>query len=176
MAERSPRKPGTPGPQPKGPFHGKRETLTTRITRNTKRRLGQEASASGRSLSQEIELRLETSFVRDDARIEALGGPENLAVMKVIATTLDAISATRGASWLKDDNAYLDAQKAVHLLLCAFRPRKSRGKTSAVLGDMTSSKAAEVLREFADVLDGKRQPDDTEQQAIEYVRSLLDAE
>ena len=52
----------------------KRRTLSTRVTARTRERLEAECEASGRSLSQEIELRLEMSFWDDgmDARVSSL--------------------------------------------------------------------------------------------------------
>lgn len=50
------------GPKPQGPFEDKRRTLSTRITEETRSRLDDAARVSGRSLSQEIEFRLEQSF------------------------------------------------------------------------------------------------------------------
>jgi len=61
-------------PLPEG--HARRATIALRATAELRTRLGEAALASGRSLSQEAELRLENSF-RDDeilailARIEA---------------------------------------------------------------------------------------------------------
>ena len=49
------------GRKPKGPFKGKTETLTTRITPELRRGLQLEADRNSRSLSQEIELRLRYS-------------------------------------------------------------------------------------------------------------------
>lgn len=50
------RKPGRP------PIYGKRVPLGLRVTEKTKRRLDRAAAVSGRSQSQEAELRLECSF------------------------------------------------------------------------------------------------------------------
>ena len=58
------------GPRPRGPYAYKRKTLSTRITAETRKRLDMAAEASGRSLSQEIELRLEQSFLIDRLGIE----------------------------------------------------------------------------------------------------------
>lgn len=43
-----------------------RQTLTTRITEKTRRCLERAVAESGRSLSQEIELRLELSLAREE--------------------------------------------------------------------------------------------------------------
>ena len=54
-----------PGAKPRGPFEDRRKTFTTRITAETRAQLDAAAAHSGRSLSQEIELRLVLSFERD---------------------------------------------------------------------------------------------------------------
>jgi hypothetical protein len=59
------------GPKPKGPYEDKRRTLTTRITDHTRARLEQEAARSGRSLAQEIELRIELSLESQGALDQA---------------------------------------------------------------------------------------------------------
>jgi len=46
------------GVKPRGPFANKKRALTTRITEETRAMLEADAEAAGRSLSQEIELRL----------------------------------------------------------------------------------------------------------------------
>ncbi len=55
-----------PGPKPRGPFIDKRKTMSTRLTSKTRAQLDAAAAQSGRSLSQEIELRLVLSFERDN--------------------------------------------------------------------------------------------------------------
>lgn len=54
------------GRPPLGPYSGKRKNFTTRITAEGKLRLQNAAKSAGRSLSQEIEYRLERSFLMDD--------------------------------------------------------------------------------------------------------------
>ncbi len=61
-AQGNKRKPGRP---PAGPYEGKRKTLSTRITPELRDKLEAASKASGRSLSQEIELRLDRSFQTD---------------------------------------------------------------------------------------------------------------
>lgn len=55
------------GAKPRGPFRNKRSILTTRITNQTRRALEEASRMTGRSLSQEIEVRLEQSFLDDEA-------------------------------------------------------------------------------------------------------------
>jgi len=52
------------GRKPAGEFKGKSATITTRVTPATRAALEQAASANGRSLSQEIESRLDGFDIR----------------------------------------------------------------------------------------------------------------
>ncbi|HLJ20064.1 MAG TPA: hypothetical protein VKU84_07695, partial [Stellaceae bacterium] len=88
-----------PGPRPKGPFEDKRATLTTRITQETRDKLDASAVAAGRSLSQEIEFRLESSFAAD----EVFGGARAAALFRMLAGAAKDIEARLGSGgWLED--------------------------------------------------------------------------
>lgn len=91
---------GKPGPKPRGPYEGKRETITTRITPSTRRKLDQAAEATDRSLSQEIEFRLERSFDREDG----LGGHRTAAVLRRLAHLAEASMDDK--HWLDDDATF----------------------------------------------------------------------
>jgi predicted HicB family RNase H-like nuclease len=56
------------GRKPQGEFKGKASMLCTRITPETRMALEMAAKESGRSLSQEVEIRLEYSFRRKTLR------------------------------------------------------------------------------------------------------------
>ena len=101
MAEPSKKPTKRPGPQPRGPFSDKRRTLTTRITEKTRARLEDAAAASDRSLSQEIEFRLERSFEKEDS----VGGQLHFTLLRQLANTgqiLEQTSGEPGVSWLID--------------------------------------------------------------------------
>ncbi len=70
--KKQPRKRGRPA---KPPSQRKRNNVTTRMRDQLKERLEGEARPSDRSLSEEIEFRLERSFL-DDARFAALMGED----------------------------------------------------------------------------------------------------
>lgn len=94
-----------PGAKPQGPYEGKSKTITTRITPLTRRRLEEAAESAGRSLSQEIEFRLERSFDREDG----IGGPRTAAVLRRLGHLAEASQSER--HWLDDDatfNAVVD--------------------------------------------------------------------
>lgn len=91
---------GKPGPKPRGPYEGKRETITTRITPSTRQKLDQAAEDTDRSLSQEIEFRLERSFDREDG----LGGHRTAAVLRRLAHL--AAASMDDKHWLDDDATF----------------------------------------------------------------------
>ncbi len=81
-----------PGRPARGPYTDKRKTLTTRITADMRQALEDAAAKADRSLSQEIELRLEQSFRVGDL----FGGGQHLAeaadVWRWIATIRRGVS------------------------------------------------------------------------------------
>src|SRR5258708_35842855 len=83
------------------PLAGKRYPLNMRTTKEIRDRLEAEAVANGRSLAQEIELRLEASFRREQQLAEAmesvLGGPRSSALFRTLAAR--AAFQTGDASW-----------------------------------------------------------------------------
>src|SRR5262245_56685576 len=86
------------GPAPRGPFEEKRRTLTTRITDATRRRLEDAANRAGRSLSQEIEFRLDQSLRGDDT----WGGPELHALFRMLSGAASLIERRTGKGNLAD--------------------------------------------------------------------------
>ena len=91
-----------PGPRPQGPYVDKRKTLTTRITEETRTRLEKAAAATDRSLSQEIEFRLERSFLDEDARNREMGGKELQALFRLLGAAAEMIEARTGKKWSED--------------------------------------------------------------------------
>jgi hypothetical protein len=87
-----------PGPKPRGPYEDKRQTLTTRITGEMRAKLEAAAAASGRSLSQEIEILLDRALAGD----QALGGPRILALFRSLIETGRLGGAGLTDQWLDD--------------------------------------------------------------------------
>jgi hypothetical protein len=91
---------------------GKRHPLNMRTTLETRQRLETAAAANGRSLAQEVEARLERSFLEE----AALGGPE-MVRLAYLMTTAFATAANRVANgspdWANDPAAYRAGLTAV---------------------------------------------------------------
>src|SRR6516225_9347177 len=81
-------------PLPAG--EAKRASFNTRLRQDTKQRLEKEASLAGRSLSEEIESRLEQSLHEGDAQSEVFGGDIPLKIMMGLAIFATATSELRG--------------------------------------------------------------------------------
>jgi plasmid stability protein len=103
------RKPGRPA---KG-AEAKRGAFTFRVTDTMRARLEAAAAAHGRSVSEEVERRLES-----DALLGAfMGGPlENAELLRLIARVLMA-----EPKWKDDDEAYEAVQTAIGLLVKGCR-------------------------------------------------------
>jgi len=113
----SPRKraPGA-GAKPKGPFKGKSATLTTRITPETRVELERSAQERGRSLSQEVELRL-----RDFARQNQ--GPAHIgSLADATARLVTAIERRTGKRCLDDAFTAVAVRQAISELLLRALP------------------------------------------------------
>ena len=67
------------------PGEGKRAPLNMRTTRELIEKLEGNAADSGRSLAQEVEYRLERSFLSDDAKFDDFGGKEKYELTKLFA-------------------------------------------------------------------------------------------
>ncbi len=133
MARRTKEPAKRPGPRPRGPYADKRRTLTTRITDRTRKRLDKAAQATGRSLSQEIEFRLEQSFAEEKTQsfVEAVavrgvydsfGREDIFLVARLLSTAIQMIETRTGKIWMDDPEAHRQTQEAAIKVLDAFRP------------------------------------------------------
>src|SRR3954471_6576810 len=76
-----------------------RVSIASRVRRAVHEKLAESASIAGRSLSEEIETRLERS-VADE---ELFGGAHNFAIGRLVAHTLSVIEVAAGQSWIEND-------------------------------------------------------------------------
>jgi hypothetical protein len=109
--------------------------MSLRVTPDMKERLERAAVNTGRSLSQEAELRLERTFRDDDLLSQLMGaayGEKLAAVLMIIGETMSAVGPTvahvetqtpEGAeNWLKSPVAFDQASKAAQAVLGALAP------------------------------------------------------
>ena len=110
------------GRPPLGPDEGKRSVLNARITTRLRANLEMAAAETGRSLSQEIEFRLEQSFLRETAQHEAFGGEHVDALMRVLGNAVRLIEATGGKKWQEDRETFTWVKATIEKLLDALGP------------------------------------------------------
>ena len=106
-----------PGRPPRGEYVDKRKTLSTRITSELRDRLDKSADESGRSLSQEIEFRLEQSFRDEKALYREFGDKSLYMTMRWFALTLDEAQQFTEKPWKKDRETLGIAIKALYRML-----------------------------------------------------------
>ncbi len=129
------------------PKPGERVPLGLRVTAETKQRLDDAAEQSGRSQSQEAELRLDRSFERQDLAEEVLTatyGHELAGLLMILGRTMKDVGMSAGfaairgvavrANWLQNPYAFDQVANAAETIIEKFRP----------VGD------ASVPREFKD--------------------------
>ena len=131
MAE-SKRRPGRPGREP---APGERVGLSLRVTPEMKRLLDAAAASSGRSLSQEAEVRLEQSFRDEDLLPQILDmafGPQTAGLLLLLGQCVRRVE--NGAKWMArasgeeaptwTDNPWLyrQVEDAVNLVMERLRP------------------------------------------------------
>jgi hypothetical protein len=112
------------GRKPQGEFRGKSATFTTRIRPETRTALADAAKKSGRSLSQEVEIRLRHSVAGEGARarhIRALGDLAKLAAEEIERLT--------GARWLTDQFTAEAVRHAVDQVLAHFGAQPNAERT-----------------------------------------------
>ncbi len=106
------------------PEKGKRQTIGLRVTSELKDRLLRKAAKTGRSLSQEAELRLERSFEEEKKRYEIFGGEDRYTLMQWLAMTITLAEGTTGKHWKSDRETYLIALHAMDSILGRAIPEK----------------------------------------------------
>jgi hypothetical protein len=118
------------GRPPLNPGEAKRASFNTRLRPSLKERLEAEARESGRSLSEQIEFRLERAC-RDDDALDALfdamvGGARNAGVLLYLGRIFRDASSIAGfnqnADWLDDSGEFEAVRLAVDKALLKLRP------------------------------------------------------
>lgn len=98
----------------------RRKPINSRIRDELRTRLEDAAKISGRTLSHEIEERLERSFDEQDQTIRTFHNIENLAMATTIANAWNFIEVTHGKSWMSSPETISLAREVTDLLLSIF--------------------------------------------------------
>ena len=135
-----------------------------RPTPETRERLEKAAKANGRSMSQEIESRLERSFASDDGHMESFGGELNYKVAKAMFAGADALSSIKAESWLSDATTFDEVFACWILFLNQLRPKEiattgpgagSKWDLPGYLKIHGAKAAGSVLRQLAEEIEGR---------------------
>jgi hypothetical protein len=96
----------------------KRRIVTMRVTNAAYDRIASAAQASGRSVSQEIESRLELSFQEE----RMMGGKSTALLSKLIASTVALIETETERNWTEDRMTWEAVNAAVQRIIGWFQP------------------------------------------------------
>jgi hypothetical protein len=107
------------GPAPLPPDQGKRHPIGIRVTKEIRAFLQQMADSSGRSLAQEIELRLQRSVDFD----AILGGARPAALFRALAASV-VIQFGTSDRWLDDSEKFERVQRLLEEGIAAHAPGK----------------------------------------------------
>jgi hypothetical protein len=149
-------KPKRLGRPPKPEEDRKGANLTFRVRKNLRDRIAAAARESGRSISEETEYRVESTFRDEDVAIRSLGGPYASFVIRPILMYLGCLQQS-GLAW-KDDKALADAvRRGISIIV------------EAILGSPLSIERQRAIRAEAVSEPWREAPTD---RAIAVLRSL----
>ena len=135
---------GKRGPQAAGEFSSKGATLSARITVGTRRRLEQAAKASGRSLSQEVEVQLGYSPHE--------GQSTNRNLLWLIGKVIERTVQFTGQDWVRDAYTFHLMVEAVRVLLAKFRPEGTVAMPETIQLVSSLQGAADLKEEMRSIL------------------------
>jgi hypothetical protein len=113
----------------------KRSAIAVRTTEETKERITAAAEAAGRSLTQEIEQRLEWSLSFEDE----FGGAKGVALHRHIAWSLRQAEKQIGSKWTESPTAFFAAMGAIEAALEELQPPYS-GETGQMINRLYREK------------------------------------
>ena len=140
MAKKKKKRAPGAGRKPRGEFKGKSATLTTRITPETRAAMERAAQKSGRSLSQEVERRLNDSVLNDRNRRSDVR-----ALVEAIAIVTEKVEIATGKNWLQDAFTGEALRHGIEVLVRHFAPHGAR-----VIPPNVEETAARVLAEASE--------------------------
>ncbi len=111
-----------PGRPPLPPGQRKLDSLGFRPTPAVRAKIEAAAKANGRSLSREVESRLEESFLNEEAKYEAFGGRHVYALMRLLGSAVSVIEAGTGRKWRDDRVTYHQVKATIDKLLYGLGP------------------------------------------------------
>ena len=98
--------------------------LSIRTSNELRQKLNDATEASGRTLTQEVEMRLERSFLRD----EFTGGSRTTAFLDAVGALIRELEIERNTSWTSDGETWREVEGLIKKLLEERRPNTSSAK------------------------------------------------
>ena len=104
---------------------GKRPTITFRVLEDLHRQLREHAVASGRSISEEVERRVEASFQPDATVLEQVsayfGSDDAIKLLKLLAEPINYVLLHNNKSWQNDEETRNEILKNIEALFEAMK-------------------------------------------------------
>src|SRR5688572_8692334 len=118
---------------------GRRNPLNLRATDELREKLEAAASASGRSLTQELEARLLQTFKHEDALVERFGSPETVRLVMTLGDAINLVETITRRRWTEDEGTREMVRNAVNSVMDMTRGSKVAPETQ------TAASRAEIL-------------------------------
>ena len=128
-----------PGRPRKRPLDAGRRNVTFRVKDETYEQITTAAAAAGRSISEEIEARIDGSFSEPDLQ-NRLGSIENLRLVLAIGDAISLVETVSRRKWVEDEETLAMVRVAVSSVMDL-----ARASQAAPANDATESRAAILL-------------------------------
>ena len=128
------------------PTEGKREVISLRVTGELRQRLEAAASETGRSMSQEAELRIERSFQREDNLHSNFGGPDKYRLAQWIAFSIQMAEDITGKRFRRDRETTYIAISAINEMLQKLVPEAAGGLSDEYAAKLGKSLGADLAK------------------------------
>lgn len=126
----------------------KMQALNMRTTAEVRDRLAAAASASGRSLAQEVEYRVTRSLLQDEDQSHFYGGQHNAQLVRLLTTALVRIEKNTGMKWTEDTGTADAVAKAFEIITLGIMNAAIKWQNYPGLGAVSC--AAYIRRALAD--------------------------
>lgn len=136
------------GRPPKGE-DAKRYAVGIRTTRETKTMIEEAAAASGRSMAQEIEYRLERSFHQE----ADLGGRRSASLARFLGTHITTVEEMMGCRWFDNQTAWRVVRDSLPKLMHVYKPDPDQSVVDEAFARIIEEKA--IARANERVIDGE---------------------
>ena len=121
----------------------RRKTTSTRITPETRAKLGAAAAQSGRSLAQEMEFRLERSFFDEDTAQYLLGFEvHSMMALRCLGDAVAKIEGETGRTWHEDWDTRQRVRVAFESILEIFGSKQPAENRLSERGRLSAQKRA----------------------------------